>query len=62
MEKVLTTPKVTNFLIILCTLIFIKSQSLPICRKVMLLLETSDDILGTINTMIYKLGLISQDP
>lgn len=60
-KKVLVIPSVTNFLIILYTFIsFIDPQSLPICRKVMLLLETSNSKLG--NTMTCKVHLISSAP
>lgn len=62
-EKGFAISNATNILVTLCTFTsFIDPESLPIWRKVILLLETSDGILGKINTMICKVGLMSPDP
>lgn len=62
-EKGLAISNATSNQVILCTFTsFIGPESLPIWRKVILLLETSNGILGKINTMICKVGLISPDP
>lgn len=62
-EKGFAVSNATNILITLGTFTsFTVPESLPIWRKVILLLETSDGILGKINTMICKVGLISPGP
>lgn len=62
MEKVLVILNVINFFIILCMFIlFIELESFFIWRKVILLLDLRDGILGKINIIICKVGLIFLD-